>query len=387
MLFQPFQGLFFYEGNLFPLLRPECNQTWSHHPSLTQQDADYARVWAQGKSLSDVCPETFFQEFELLGKKMKSFIKSYQVAGIDVSSCDVRKIIPEKLLFKYLNYKNKICDHVFQNFEKPVNYEFMKDVHEFCSSIAAKPLKLNFEAYRNSPSHFKQIERLKKTSKHIKFDAYKTITGRLSTEPLSFPILNLKKELRGLIEPHNDILVELDFNAAELRVLLALSDHDQPDRDIHTWNAEHVFKDPSLTRDEIKRKTFSWLYNEKAVDKSLEICYNKKHVKNKYFNGSKVRTIFERTIETDEDHSLNYIIQSTTSDLFLKQAIKIYKFLLNKSSNIYFSIHDSLILDFSLEDKYILEDLISMFSNTELGKFKVNVSAGKNFGEMKELNL
>ena len=52
-----------------------------------------------------------------------------------------------------------------------------------------------------------------------------------------------------------------------------------------------------------------------------------------------------------------------------------------------FTIHDSLVLDFHLSDKGMVEGLLEKFSNTELGKFKVNISGGKNFGEMKKMNL
>ena len=41
----------------------------------------------------------------------------------------------------------------------------------------------------------------------------------------------------------------------------------------------------------------------------------------------------------------------------------------------------------SLEDKHMLNDLVSTFENTDLGKYKVNVSAGKNFGDMRGLSL
>ena len=47
-------------------------------------------------------------------------------------------------------------------------------------------------------------------------------------------------------------------------------------------------------------------------------------------------------------------------------------------------IHDSLVLDFSLEDKKDLLEIIDVFSDTDLGKFKANVSIGKNFGNMEK---
>ena len=49
-------------------------------------------------------------------------------------------------------------------------------------------------------------------------------------------------------------------------------------------------------------------------------------------------------------------------------------------------IHDSMLIDFSREDKDILKELIKEFSNTDLGIFKVNCSVGNNFGNMRKLN-
>jgi len=43
------------------------------------------------------------------------------------------------------------------------------------------------------------------------------------------------------------------------------------------------------------------------------------------------------------------------------------------------------VLDFSVEDKDILKELITVFASTDLGKFKVNLKAGKNFGNMVKL--
>ena len=80
-------------------------------------------------------------------------------------------------------------------------------------------------------------------------------------------------------------------------------------------------------------------------------------------------------------------MQSTTSDLFLRRAIAVHELLKNKKSHIAFCIHDSLIIDLSDEDRGCLLEIIKEFSETELGIFKVNVQAGKNFGEMKEMKL
>tara|TARA_Y100000296_G_scaffold80029_1_gene104831 strand:- start:1815 stop:2279 length:465 start_codon:yes stop_codon:yes gene_type:complete len=147
---------------------------------------------------------------------------------------------------------------------------------------------------------------------------------------------------------------------------------------------ENVYNN-TLDRKEAKERVFAWLYNHKSSDHFLSRAYDREIVKNKFWDGENIKTIFDRQIKADEDHALNYIIQSTTSDLFLKRMIKITEILENKATNVAFSLHDSLILDFSTEDKDILRNLIDVFSDTDLGKFKINLKAGKNFGSMVEL--
>ena len=44
-------------------------------------------------------------------------------------------------------------------------------------------------------------------------------------------------------------------------------------------------------------------------------------------------------------------------------------------------------IDLADEDRYDLLKVLDTFSQTRYSKFKVNVSAGKSLGEMKELNL
>ena len=45
------------------------------------------------------------------------------------------------------------------------------------------------------------------------------------------------------------------------------------------------------------------------------------------------------------------------------------------------------MIDFANEDKDLLSSIVEKFSNTELGLFKVNVSAGKDFGNLRILDI
>ena len=98
-----------------------------------------------------------------------------------------------------------------------------------------------------------------------------------------------------------------------------------------------------------------------------------------------VKNYFGREVKSDEDHCLNYIVQSTAADVFLRQAIKINKLLEGKNSFIKFLIHDSIVLDVSKEDIGMLTDIFNTFSDTDLGKIMIKKKLGKNFADMRKI--
>jgi len=115
----------------------------------------------------------------------------------------------------------------------------------------------------------------------------------------------------------------------------------------------------------------------------VEKYYDKRKTLKTYWNGEEVTSPFGRKIKADEFHALNAIIQSTTSDTFLRRAIAVNKLLKHRKSFILALIHDSMVIDFDRNDRDLLNDLIEEFGKTDLGKFKVNTSLGTHFGNMK----
>ena len=221
-------------------------------------------------------------------------------------------------------------------------------------------------------------------NKWVHYDPYGTITGRLSTKANSFPILNIPAEFKTAIRPHNDLFVELDLNAAELRTTLALSGCEQPKEDIHEWNMKNVFSRID-NRDSAKKKAFQWLYGKTAANKTLEEVYDKEKIKNDWFHHDFVKTPFERAIECDEEHAINYVIQSTTADIVYENSKKILDLIENRKTNLAFIIHDCIVLDLSREDLHLIDDLVETFSKTRFGDFKSSIKAGKTLGNLKEI--
>jgi DNA polymerase I-like protein with 3'-5' exonuclease and polymerase domains len=316
---------------------------------------------------------------DISNSKLKSFIKAYSSTGMDKEQYDFADFIPDGFLEKYANIYSQACEDIINNHTKPANYVFLKELDELLDTISQQ--KLNVLQEYDLKVNINRQKCFKQSSPYVKYNLFGTVTGRLTTQKNSFPILTMNKDCRFLLSPTNELFMELDYNACELRVLLALSEHEQPSADLHVWNQEHVFEN-KYDRKECKIKIFSWLYDNK-VNELASKYYDKQKVKDKYWKDGKVTNFYGREIECDEEHALNYIVQSTASDMFLRQVLKVNKLLEGRKSKIAFMIHDSLIIDLAKEDRQLIGDIEKTFSETDFGAFKTNISAGKTFGEMR----
>jgi len=375
---------FYANGTICSEMPPNLSGTWEYSGDLSS-NVEYAKLYCGGKTINDICPEYLKADWSRASSKLKAHLNSFIQAKISLKEHCFYDLVPQHFLLDFYEIKNQIVKHVFDNHEKPESYEFLLQLTKVAEDIKNRPLNLKMNklgalGHQIAARNF--LKRLKKAEKRIKYNIFGTKTGRLTTEPKSFPILTLKKEYRSILEPNNDLYVELDFNAAELRTLLALCDKEQPKGDIHEWNAKNVFR---TSRKEAKERIFAWLYNPDSKDSLANTAYDRSSIKEKYWDGKIVTTPFGRKIEADEFHALNYLIQSTTADMVLRQMIKVYDLLKGSKSYIAFAIHDSLVIDLAKEDKGLLKEIFDTFAETDLGNFVVSVQAGKNFGEMKEV--
>jgi len=358
--------------------------TWEYKAGLPS-GIEFAKLYCEGRSIDEICPDFLKGEWDRAGNKLRAYLNSFMHAKISLTEHCFYDLVPQHFLLDFYEVKNQITRHVFDNRGRPKNYDFLLQLTKVVEDIKTRPLnlklnKLNALSHQIATRNFSK--RLKKAEKRIKYNIFGTKTGRLSTEPKSFPILTLKKEYRSILEPNNDLYVELDFNAAELRTLLALCGKKQPKEDIHEWNAKNVFR---TSRKEAKERIFAWLYNPDSNDNLANKTYDKTSIKEKYWDGKMVTTPFDRQIEADEFHALNYLIQSTTADMVLRQVIKIFDLLKGSKSHIAFIVHDSLVIDLAKEDKELMTEIFETFAKTSLGEFAISAQAGKNFGEMKEI--
>lgn len=374
---------YYHNGEFLEELDSNCKLTWRQNGQFVNNDIDFVQIYVGGRELDDVCPDHLKQDWALLQEKMKSFYISFQESKINLQDVCFYDLLPQKFLKKYCEAKNDICKFIVENNQKPKNYNTMKSILNLVSEIESRELNLDWDNLDLTNIKGRSLHKKKNfIPNKVSYDPWKTITGRLATAQNSFPILTINKESRSIIKPQNDLFLELDYNSAELRTAFGLLKMEQPSIDIHDWILENVFN-AKITREVSKEKTFAWLYNAKASNKKLEKILDKQKVLDYYYDGQFVDTIYDRKIEVDRRKALNYIIQSTTSDLVLKQADKINK-LLDKSF-IAFIVHDSVVIDVDRSDQPKLNEIIDVFSKTDLGNFKTNVALGKNFGDMRKV--
>tara|TARA_Y100000114_G_C11726090_1_gene311033 strand:+ start:10 stop:1200 length:1191 start_codon:yes stop_codon:yes gene_type:complete len=390
MFFQPLDKkqdcrLFYYNNDLHENLPDNPTYTWKYVDYVSGvPGVKFAQLLCAGQDLNAVCPESLRGDLERTTRKLKSYLKSFHISKVNLDDVCFFDLTPESFLLDYFDVRNEITKHVVDKYEEPKNYKFLADLSGLSEQIRTSKLNIQPDniAHKLGNYQARQFMRKINNSKNvIDYNIFGTITGRLATNPGSFPIMTLNHKFRSVLVPNNDLFVELDYNAAELRVFLALLGIPQPTGDIHTWIAKNVFKG-ALSRDAVKKKVFAWLYNPQARNSKLESIFNKNKILEKYYDGESVRTVYGRTIKADLHHALNYIIQSTTSDLFLRQVIETNKIFKDKKSYISFSIHDSFVIDASKDDIELVKQATGCFSATPFGHFKSNLSIGKDFGNM-----
>lgn len=342
------------------------NKTWKHSSHLCDRgDVDYAYLYTEGL-IDSACPSHMSSAWERITARVSAIMRSVTASRCDIETSCIYDYIPDSFLDDFLKMRSAIIENAFETNACPLHHDILKKAH-----ILTEEMNSSLNIYDGS---------LKRTNYNI----FGTKTGRLSNAKSQIPILTLKKEKRHLLKPSNDLFVEFDFNAAELRTLLALSGKEQPSGDIHEWNLLHA-ADESLTREEIKKRTFAWLYNPESRDRLLEGLYNRGTVKDMYYDKTHVRTPFKRKIETDDRRALNYIVQSTSSDTCIEQAFRLREFFKNTKTRVCYLMHDSVILDYAKQDQSKLLEARNIFAETRFGTYEVNASLGKDFGNMRRI--
>lgn len=372
----------------------KSEKTWNYVSFLRGKDIQYAQLYCSGKSLEEIAPQNlkFFLRENI--KKLNAFLTSFSKAKVSLKENCFYDLVPQRFLKEICETKNRISEHVFNTYEKPSEYTFIREFNEFLVDISNRNLQIDRNRLKTklyTPQGKKLWEKVNNGQTSLKFNMFSSVTGRLTLSENSFPMLTLSSKLRDIIVPSNDWLVSLDLNAAEMRIALALAGETQPEGDMHEYVRQTIFGE-DVTRSQAKAISTQWLYDARnsetlKYDTKLSEFYNKQKLLSDYWLDGYINTPYSRKIESDAHHAISYLCQSTLIDVFHRQLLKIAKKLEGKQSFIAFPLHDQVLIDLKDSEKELLPEIISELSSTPYGKFPVKVEIGRDFGNMKKVNI
>ncbi len=361
-----------YSANKFTFKEEDIKSTvqqsslaWRHSPVFENDEKyTYLSIFLKKQNLSQYSedPTSMDATAALLEAQKRAAI----TAKIDFSNICFYEALPDHLMGKWFSLRDTAMHRVNSLVPRPSDYDILHKIHVLTTNISKQGVNTGNQ-YEN-----------------IVYDIYNSATGRLTTSKGSYPILSISKAERHHLKPQNDLFLEIDLNGAEIRTLLAFSGIPQPSEDIHLWNMKSL--PPWLSRAEAKEQFFAWLYNPKAENQLYEKYYNKKAYL-EHYDGESIKTPFGRLLPVDERKALNYLLQSTTSDIVLNNAYEIMKKLRRAKSFVSFTMHDAVVLDFAKEDHKMVSEVKDIFETNMFGRFLSSVSIGKNFGEMKGIDI
>ena len=394
MIFQTLDDKFecvgiYADGKLFFEDFPDnLTKTWKYTGSLNDRNVRYAWLMAQGTSLQKAAPDHLRERLEGAQRRLRAYIRSFRLAKINLRDHCIFDLVPQDFLKEFCEIKNQITEYVFETYEEPGCYDHLSEVYKLLYKLKYQNLNLNTneckQLFMSSIVHA-HAKKLIQGPHYIDYNLFGTVTGRLATYPDSFPVLTVQRGLRKLMKPHNDWFISLDYNGAELRTLLALSNQEQPKNDIHEWNMKNIFE-LSLTREEAKTTIFSWLYNPDSKDITTDI-YNRDKLLQEHYNEGHIMTPFGRHLPVDRRRAFNYLIQSTTADIVLERAVAIDKVLEGTNSWVSHIVHDEIVLDMTDEDRTLIPEIKKLFATNRLDTYVVNLKAGRDYLDLKDLNL
>jgi hypothetical protein len=366
----------------------EIAQTWKYTGFLSDGNIEYASLYCEGAPLERIAPASLKDPLAKAQRRLKAYAQSFRIAKINLRDHCIFELVPEDFLKEFCEIKNKITEHVLTTYDKPPCYEHLMDATKLLYKIKFQTLQLNpdncKELFYSTPSRA-MAKKLLEGPHYINYNLFGTVTGRLTTFPESFPILTSQRGFRQLIKPKNDWFLSLDYNGAEVRTLMGLSEQAQPSQDIHQWNVKNIFGG-GVTREEAKTLLFSWLYNPESEAIETEV-YDREKVLEAWYRDDHILTPFGRKIKVDKRKALNYLIQSTTADLVIERAVVVDKMLEGKKSFVSHIVHDELVIDMADEEREMIAEIRDTFADNQIGNYLVNLRAGKNYLDLKDLNL
>jgi len=81
----------------FDKIPTDLTKTWRCSGSTTDKNVEYAHLYASGKTLYECCPMSLLGALEAVQKKMGAYVKSFNIAIVDLNEHCIFVLIPHDL--------------------------------------------------------------------------------------------------------------------------------------------------------------------------------------------------------------------------------------------------------------------------------------------------
>lgn len=380
----------------FSLNISDVNEFLSKHNKIYCLDKKYHSYFINTDNFIDINFTIMDQENKMIDLDCdtlvhRDFYKKYYYNN------DLNKIIPiakhyEKCECLYEKIKYYIGKETYNNIYDDLIIEY-KNVEEKGLLINEKVLDKHFELNWKPYS-------IKDNVIYTYYNLY-NLTSRPtnSFNSINFLAINKDNKSRESFYPINNMFIEYDFDGYHLRLIADLIKYTIDNtKSIHTILGAEYFKKDEISEEEYQESkaiTFKQIYG--GIDKQYEhiefFQKIKKYIWDTWNEFKKVGLITlptGRILRLDKMDNINpqklfnYIIQNleTKSNVYILKEIN--KLLKDKKSFISLIVYDSLLLDFSIEDKKDvllgIKNIINSFNLTSKIKY------GNNYDSLQKTN-
>jgi len=131
----------YLDGELLYDELPEgLSRTWDYSTFLQDTDVEFAKIYCGGKSLEEVCPPRLRTEWESVRNKLHAYFRSFRFAKVPLGENCFFDLVPERFLLDYCRIRNRITEHVFDTYDRPDNYDFIRALVEVLDDIRYQKL-------------------------------------------------------------------------------------------------------------------------------------------------------------------------------------------------------------------------------------------------------
>lgn len=276
---------------------------------------------------------------------------------------------------------------LFKQYQPNQYYQDLTDAFWF---VERNGLKINsaFEKYFELERPF--LSRTK-TYTFSNYNLY-TTTGRPSNtfNTLNYAALNKDNGCRSVFIPRNDFLLEIDLTAYHPTLIAGLVGYESPTGDIYKDFAQEFALDRAEAKNLVFRQLYGNIYDQYKDFEFFKLT--KSFVEQLWANymesGEAIGIISGQKFSAKKLENMNpaklfnYIIQNLETANNVAVLKDILTILNGKKTKMILYTYDAFLFDFSKEEKFVLQEVLSIFSQRNLN---VKISHGPNYDSLQSL--